>query len=82
MMPTGFTAPIDAQSLGDLIDDTGPAATTVQVDRKLLDLSRFMHTIIADVESLLQEGKLQANLLAIAKLRCALREAARYGLLP
>lgn len=80
-MLTGFTAPIDAQALGDLIDDTGPA-TTGQVDGKLLDLSRFMHTIIADVESLLQEGKLQANLLAIAKLRCALREAARYGLLP
>lgn len=85
-MLTGFTAPIDAQALGDLIDDTGPA-TTVQVDGKLLDLSRFMHTVLVDVESILQEGRLHAdalvltNELALVKVRCALKEAARSGVL-
>jgi len=89
MMFTGFNAPIDAQALGDLIDDIGELPVTMAMgDNRpgLEHAARFMHTVLAEIYDLAthKDGSPAADVLALIGIKAAvaLRASALEGLMP
>ena len=78
---------IDAQALGDLIDNEGIAAEVTEADditRRLLDQARYQHLVLAEIYDL-SDPKSKTPLADMEMIRvkasAALRSATKSGLL-